>query len=70
MQISRCPSCESDRIKKVSGSVSREFEGETYTVSGVTYWACPACGERVYDQEAVRRIQAASPAFQGELTTR
>ena len=63
MDISHCPSCGSSKIKKVRVSVSHEFEGETYTVPGVTYHACPDCGERVYDGKAVSKMQAASPAF-------
>jgi YgiT-type zinc finger domain-containing protein len=70
MDIKHCPSCGSARIKKVHGSLTRDFEGETYTVSGVTYYACPDCGERVYDPDAVRKIQAKSPAFRRELTAR
>ena len=70
MNISQCPSCGSSKIKKIRGSVSHEFEGETYTVPGVTYHVCPECGERVYDAEAVDKMQAASPAFRGAVTAR
>jgi len=70
MDIKHCPSCGSSRIKKIRGSVSREFEGEIYTVSGVTYHECSGCGERVYERDAVRKIQAKSPAFQGEHAAR
>ena len=69
MNITVCPSCGSDTIKKMRGPVSRQFEGETYTVPGISYYACPECGERVYDGDAVSRMQAASPAFQGASVT-
>jgi YgiT-type zinc finger domain-containing protein len=70
MDIKHCPSCGSNRIRKVCGSLLREFKGQTYTVSGLTCHECPDCGERAYEREAVRKIQAQSPAFQGELTAR
>jgi len=70
IDITQCPSCGSSKIKKVRGPVSHVFEGETYTVPGVTYYVCPNCGERVYDGEAVAKMQAASPAFRGAMTAR
>ena len=70
MNIAHCPSCGSSRIKKVRRTVSRDFEGETYSVPGVSYHVCPDCGERVYEWGAVRKIQAASPAFRGQLSAR
>jgi YgiT-type zinc finger domain-containing protein len=70
MDIIHCPSCGSSKIKKVRGPVSHEFEGDTYTVPGITYHACPECGERVYDGQALNKMQAASPAFRGTLTAR
>ncbi len=70
MKIYHCPTCGSDKIKKVRGAVSREFEGEFYTVPDVTYYACPECGERVYDGDAVDKMQAVSPAFRRVLNAR
>ena len=70
MDITHCPSCGSRKIRKVRGAVSHEFEGETYTVAGVTYYQCPNCGERVYDGEAVDKMQAASPAYRKTLSER
>jgi len=68
MEITHCPSCGSSHIEKVEGTVSRDFDGETYSVPGVTYYACPECGERVYEPETARALQAASPAFRGQLS--
>jgi len=70
IDIIHCPSCGSGKIKKIRGPVSHAFEGVTYTVRGVTYHECPDCGERVYDAEAVSKMQAASPAFRRALATR
>jgi len=33
-----------------------------FTVHAVEIFECPACGERVFTPQAVRQIQAASPA--------
>jgi YgiT-type zinc finger domain-containing protein len=70
MNINTCPSCGNTKIKKIRGPVSHQFKGETYTVPGVTYYACPECGERVYDSDAVSKMQAASPAFRTVPSTR
>lgn len=70
MDIKYCPSCGGSRIKKTRGTVTRTHEGKRYSVSGVTYFACPDCGERVYDRQAVRKIQAKSPAYGREFTQR
>lgn len=70
MDIITCPSCGSRNIKKVRRAVSHEIDGETYTVPGITYHACAECGERVYDGNAVSKMQAASPAFRGAPISR
>lgn len=38
-------------------------DGKEYVVPDLRYYECPKCGERVYDSEAMRSIQAKSPAF-------
>jgi YgiT-type zinc finger domain-containing protein len=63
MQLSICPSCGSTEIKKVRRNWSGNFQGQSYTVPSLEFYECPVCGERVYDREAMRRIQEHSPAF-------
>jgi len=63
LDISLCPSCGSSRIGEVQRDVTREFEGQTYTVPQLTFYECPDCGEAAYDPEAVRKLEAHSPAF-------
>ncbi len=63
LQITVCPSCGSTRIKKVCRDWSGEFDGRTYTVPSLEFYECPACGEKVYDRQAMRQIQQHSPAF-------
>ena len=63
IKIVTCPTCGSKRIKKVRRDLPREFQGKSYTVPALEFHECPDCGERVYDREAMRKIQAHSPAY-------
>ncbi len=63
LEITICPSCGSDKIKKLKQDWKDKFEGRTYTVPDLEYWECPACGERLFDYDAMRKIEAYSPAF-------
>lgn len=62
-RISACPTCGSNTIRKVRQDLLREYEGASYVVPDLEYYECPVCGERVYDREAMRRIEVHSPAF-------
>ncbi|PKO21442.1 MAG: hypothetical protein CVU38_14700 [Chloroflexi bacterium HGW-Chloroflexi-1] len=70
MLIRTCPTCGSDKIKKVQRDWTDEFEGQFYTVPNLEFWVCPNCGERIYDREAMRKIEAHSPAFAKPRTPR
>ncbi|MBI1850283.1 MAG: type II toxin-antitoxin system MqsA family antitoxin [Planctomycetes bacterium] len=63
MHLTRCPTCGSRRIKLVRRDFKREFRGRAYTVPKLAFHECAACGEKVFDPAAVRRIQSYSPAF-------
>jgi len=63
LHMTVCPSCGSTEIEKVCRDWSGSFEGQTYTVPALEFYECPACGEKVYDREAMRKIQEYSPAF-------
>jgi YgiT-type zinc finger domain-containing protein len=63
LNITRCPTCGSDQIKKVCRDWTGIAKGQTYVAPALTFYECPACGERVFEREALLRIQAASPAF-------
>lgn len=62
-QIKTCPTCGSNRIRRVVHDVSRQYEGQTYIVPAVEFYDCPVCGEKVYDREAMQKIEAYSPAY-------
>ena len=62
-RITACPSC-GTKIKKVRRNWTGNFKGKTYTVPNLEYCKCPGCGEKVYGRDAMRKIEAHSPAFQ------
>lgn len=61
--ITFCPTCGSKNIVKVCRDVTGKFRGQTYTVPSLEFYECPDCGERIYDREAMRKIEAHSSAF-------
>jgi YgiT-type zinc finger domain-containing protein len=62
-QIKTCPTCGSDRIKRVVRDVIRRHKSRTYTVPSVEFYDCPNCGERVYGREAMLKIEDYSPVY-------
>ena len=63
LDIKTCPTCGSHKIKKVRCVWTGDFQGQQYSVPDLEYYEYPRCGEKVYDREAMRRIEAHSPAF-------
>ena len=63
LKITKCPSCGSKRIRRVRRTWTSEFRGRPYSVPNLEYHECPRCGEKLYDRDAMRRIEACSPAF-------
>jgi YgiT-type zinc finger domain-containing protein len=64
LEITTCPDCGSGKIKKVRRNWAGSFKGRRYTVPRLQYYECPDCGEKVYDRDAMREIEAHSPAFE------
>ena len=63
LQIKTCPTCGSDKIKRVTRDLTRNHKGKPYTVPMVEFYECPNCGEKVYDHEAMLKIESHSPAY-------
>ena len=63
IKITTCPTCGSKKIKRVRKNETFEYKGQPYTVRGLEFEECPDCGERLYDSEAMQKIQAVSPAY-------
>jgi YgiT-type zinc finger domain-containing protein len=62
-EIKICPTCGSDKIQLVVRDVTRNFKGKTYTVPSLEFYECPECQEKLYDRDAMRKIEAHSPAY-------
>jgi YgiT-type zinc finger domain-containing protein len=58
-----CPTCGSDKIKKVRRNLQRSAKGIAYTVPLLEFHECPNCDEKVFDPEAMRKIESYSPTF-------
>ena len=70
VEITNCPSCGSDQIRKVCRTWRGTFEGQRYSVPRLTFHECPDCGENVYGREAMRKIEARSPAYRKAHATK
>ena len=66
LEIKVCPVCRG-RIKKVRGDWIGEYQGEKYVVPDLEYWECEGCDEKIYDREAMRKIEAYSLAFEKSM---
>lgn len=63
IRITVCPTCGSDKIKKVRRNWTSKIRSKTYTVPNLEYYECPDCNEKVYDREAMQKIKVYSPVF-------
>jgi len=63
LQIKTCPTCGSYKIRRVVRDITRKYKGQTYIVPKVGFYDCPNCGEKVYDRQAMLKIEAHSPAY-------
>lgn len=63
LKITTCPTCGSDKLKEVCRDWTSAVHGETYTVPALEFYECPDCGEKLFDREAMRKIEAYSPAY-------
>jgi len=58
--IKVCPSCGSRAIQLVRRDVAGKRRGQSYRVSGVEFYECPKCGEKVYPPRAMRQMESHS----------
>jgi YgiT-type zinc finger domain-containing protein len=68
IDIKICPSCGSRKIEKVRRRWMGEYKGCAYSVDRLEFHECPDCHEQVFDPEAMRAIEAASPAYAKSVT--
>ncbi|MBD3347100.1 MAG: YgiT-type zinc finger protein [Chitinivibrionales bacterium] len=62
-KISSCPTCGSNKIKKIKRDYSDEYNGKNYIIPDLEFEECPDCGEQLFDREALRKMEKFSPAF-------
>lgn len=63
IKITICPACGSDKIKKVRRNWTSNTQTKAYVVPNLEYYECPDCDEKVYDREAMQKIESYSPVF-------
>lgn len=70
VKITECPTCGSKHIRRVRRDVTREFHGKAYTVPAVEFEECSDCGEKLYDHDAMQKVEAHSPAYKSRAHLR
>ncbi len=65
--ITICPTCGSDQINSVTRDLMRRRNGVSYTVPSVTFHECSACGEHLYDRQAMQKIESHRPSHDSTL---
>ena len=70
LKIERCPTCGSRKIKRIRRDWTDEAAGVRYTVPNLEFYECPSCGEKLYDREAMRKIETHSPALREKAKRR
>lgn len=63
LEIKTCPTCGSREIKRVKKGWRGEYQGKVYSVPSLSFYECLDCGEKVYDRDAMHRIEEKSPAL-------
>lgn len=63
IKITICPNCDSGQIKKVRRNWTSKIQSKTYVVPNLEYYECPVCDEKVYDREAMKKIESYSLVF-------
>jgi YgiT-type zinc finger domain-containing protein len=58
MRILTCPSCERKALQAVTETVSFVVRGRKMAFPDVPHWRCNACGERLFDRESHRVMEA------------
>jgi len=61
-RIKTCPTGGSRSIRLVGKDDRGRFKGKAYVAPDVEYYECPACGEKLFGREAMRRIESFRPS--------
>ena len=63
LKITTCPTCGSEKIARVCRDLTRTVKDQTYTIPALEFYECPNCGEKIFDREAMRKIEAHLPSY-------
>ena len=66
LNISVCPVC-GGKVNKIRENWIGEYQGQKYIVPDLEYYECEDCAERIYDRDAMRKIEACSPAIESSM---
>ena len=61
LRIKKCPSCGSKNLKRIRKDWKSTGLKKNYNVPSLDYYVCPDCGEELFDQAAMNRIESYSP---------
>lgn len=56
-----CPTCGSKRIRIVQNDFATTLRGRPVLIPNLARQECPACGEILFDRNALRQIESATP---------
>jgi YgiT-type zinc finger domain-containing protein len=59
--IKICPTCGHRHVHPVKRDVECNFRGVVYTARAIEFHECPDCGEKLYDREAMRKMESSRP---------
>ncbi len=51
------------KFKKSEKKWKGDYKGQKYVVPSLEYYICPDCNEKIYDRNAMQKIQEKSPAM-------
>ncbi len=63
VKIRTCPSCGGKKIKQVRHDLIGKIMNHSYRVPNLNFYECSNCKEKIYDRQAMKKIEAYSPAF-------
>jgi len=61
LNIKTCPTCGHRNVRTVTRDVLCNFRGHAYTAPAIRFHECPDCGEKLYSQEAMRKMESYRP---------
>jgi ribosomal protein L37AE/L43A len=59
--IKICPTCARSHVRRVKRDVECNFRGLVFKARAIEFHECPDCGEKLYDREAMRKMESFRP---------